>query len=60
MKHVIVKKDSEPKAKRAKRVIYITQMKSRTSIPLKAKSLMMRFLMTLGSWGLMVRTRNLP
>ena len=44
---------------RARRVIHTTQMKSRTSIPLKAKSLMMRFPTMLGSWGLMTRTRNL-
>ena len=45
--------------KRAKKVIYITHMKSRTSIPLKAKSLMTRFLTMLGSWVLMMRPRNL-
>ena len=44
---------------RAKRVTHNTQMKSRTSIPLKAKSLMMRFLTMLGSWVLMMRPKNL-
>ena len=44
---------------RARRVIHTTQMKSRISILPKAKSLMMRFLTMLGSWGLMTRTRNL-
>ena len=46
-------------AQRARRVIHPTQMKSRTWIPLKAKSLMMRFLTMLGSWALMTSSRKL-
>ena len=44
---------------RGRRVIHTTQMKSRISIPPKAKSLMMRFLTMFGSWVLMMRPRNL-